>query len=76
MNPAATEYYPSMNFHFQQPFDDYTPFLFRYLDTNYQMQNVQSILHEWATLPTSSTLIQNWSTPHTRKSTHSPFFSF
>jgi hypothetical protein len=76
MNPAATEYYLSMNSHFQQPRNDYTNFIFSYLSTNYQVQNVQPTLHERQTSSTLLTLITNCSTHHTQKSTHSSLFSF
>jgi hypothetical protein len=76
MNPAASEYYPSMNFSFHQATYNCTSFLFSYLDTTSQVKNAQSILHEWEMSPTLSTLIQNWSNHHSPKSIHSPYFSF
>jgi hypothetical protein len=76
MNPSTAEYYPSKQYYFRQPANDYTQFLSSHLNTDYQIHNAQSILHEWEISPTLSTLIQNWSNRTTPKSTKPPFFSF
>jgi hypothetical protein len=69
MNPTATEFYPSTDIRFNQSLNDHTDFLHSYLSTINQVHNAQSILDEWHTSLTLSTLIQNLTHSHITQST-------
>ncbi len=75
MNPEIKEFYPSNDNRTRSITFEYEELLQSYLQTDYQIANGRSILEEWHTATTLSTLIEDWSNRHRKRTNHRSGFS-